>query len=184
VQRHQCSTVLRVWLILSTSAASPAFGQTLRLQPLAEQLSESWPQFSELRMSTTWTRTNGSEGLHCEIRNVSRHPVEIDGETLPWIEQALVQFTVISADGIQLYPGRDAIPISQIVGPSYSLTIAPGQSVQGDMDFGLGRAPKLYATLARGDLLLLWGARIRRYGTPPGIGDEIIVSGATYVPKN
>ena len=105
-------------------------------------------------------------GLHCEIRNVSRHSIEIDGETLPWIEQALVQFTVITANGTQLYPGRDAIPISQMVGPSYSLTIAPEQSVQGDMEFGLGPAPKLYATPAKGDLLLLWGARIRRYGTP------------------
>jgi hypothetical protein len=78
----------------------------------------------------------------------------------------LVQFTVITANGTQLYPGRDAIPISQMVGPSYSLTIAPEQSVQGDMEFGLGPAPKLYATPAKGDLLLLWGARIRRYGTP------------------
>ena len=60
------------------------------------------PQLSELRMSTTWTRTNGGEGLHCEIRNVSRHSIEIDGETLPWIEQALVQFTVISANGAMM----------------------------------------------------------------------------------
>ena len=111
-----------------------------------------------------------------------RHSVEIDGETLPWIERALVEFTVISADGTQLYPGRDAIPISQMVGPSYSLTIAPGQSVQGDMEFGPGRAP-LYATLAKGDLLLLWGARIRRYGTPPGIGDGIMISGGHVRPK-
>jgi hypothetical protein len=184
MQRHCYSTLFSVCLIFIASAASPVFTQTLRLQPLAEQLSESWPQLSELRMSTTWTRTNGIEGLHCEIRNVSLHPIEIDGESLPWIEQALVQFTVISADGTQLYPGRDVISFSQPVGPSYSLTIAPGQSVQGDMDIWPGRAAKLYAALAKGDLLLLWGARIRRYGVPPEVGNDIVISGATYVPKN
>jgi hypothetical protein len=163
--------------------ASPAaFAQSFVLQSIAEQLS-SWPELSELRMSATWIRHNGNKGLHFTITNVSPKSVEIDGATAPWNESTLIDYMVIDGKGRQLYPGSAPIVASQFIHQSYSLIILPGQSVEGNVEFGLGRAPDLYSALKGGNLLLMWAARVKHYGAGPGTRDSIIVSGATYVPK-
>jgi hypothetical protein len=151
-----------------TQYGSPDLGR------LASGLQQAWPRSTYLvQMTMTISQTEGHESLHCRLRNTSSDALELNRSGLPWIASGFFHVVAVT-------PAGRALPIEpvleQLVSKPQSISLAPGQSLEGDFDLKYlpgGPFPR------DEDLLLLWSHGLAIGGRTEGVN----LTGITLLPK-
>jgi len=126
------------------------------LEPLARGLDEAWqPVALDMRLELHPEGTDSQVTMLCILRNVSANEIVVDQESLPWNNGDEFSVSAVDAQGkvIQQDPIPVPVEISRISVPHEPVTFAPGDSMEGRIDFGLMHTSKLRRDE---DWLLLW----------------------------
>lgn len=128
-------------------------GCSNRLEPLARGLESAWkPQPHELKLVLRAQAKDGHTILHCVLSNVNWQSIDVDASGLPWLMPYRFSVDAVTAGGRVIHKDPP-VEIAHISGPRRPVPIAPGQSMEGEVD--LMALP--IGDLPRGeDLLLLW----------------------------
>jgi hypothetical protein len=127
-----------------------------RLEPLARGLTEAWqPVALDMKLDIS-AEVNGEQvTLHCVLRNISKHEIDVDLESLPWNNAGDFSVSAVAANGevIQQTPVSAPAVIAHIAAPHAPVPFASGESMEGRIDMGLIRINDIPHNE---DLLLLW----------------------------
>jgi len=145
------------------------------LAAVARGLDDVWPQATrDARMTMYIKRSENRELLHCRLVNTSEHALELNRSALPWITTNLFRVGAVTAKG-QVLPAPPPVVIQIVAEPAF-LSIAPGETLEGDLDlehFPIGGTPR------NEDLLLIWSHPLEISGQAPNVW----LSGITFLPK-
>jgi hypothetical protein len=127
-----------------------------RLEPLARGLTEAWQPVALDMKLDIYPEENGEQvTLHCVLRNISKHEIDVDLESLPWNNAGDFSVNAVAGNGevIQQAPLPAPAVIAHIAAPHASVPFASGESMEGSIDMGLIRIGDI---MHNEDLLLLW----------------------------
>jgi hypothetical protein len=127
-----------------------------RLEPLARGLTEAWQPVALDMKLDIYPEENGEQvTLHCVLRNISKHEIDVDLESLPWNNAGDFSVNAVAGNGeaIQQTPLPARAVIAHIAAPHESVPFASGESMEGRIDMGLFRIGDI---THNEDLLLLW----------------------------
>jgi hypothetical protein len=144
------------------------------LAAVARALDDAWPQATrDARMTMYIKRSENRELLHYRLVSTSENVLELNRSALPWITTNLFRVAGVTAKGQVL---RTVPIVMQIMAEARPLSIAPGESLEGDFDlehFPIGGFPR------DEDLLLIWSHPLEISGRAPSVW----LSGITFLPK-
>lgn len=143
--------ILFVTILVGSVGCNERAGQP-RLEPLARGLAEAWqPGTYELKLSIHAEDKGERVALHCVLKNTSANVIDVDSTRLPWITPGFFSVDAVTASGQVVHRNAQVMQISSST--PQPLSIAPGESVQGDID--LDSMP-IHDLPRREDILLLW----------------------------
>ena len=132
-----------------------------QLEPLARGLSDAMqPAYAELRLEIIAKNDGDRVILHCVLRNVSiaATPIAIEPFTLPWRNPDFFEIDAVTASGKVVHRGQRPIELEPASELPSSLTVSPGNAIEGDMS--LHEMPNS-GLPTNEDLLLIWSTTIR-----------------------
>jgi hypothetical protein len=148
-----------------------------RLEPLARGLSEAMqPAYADFKLEIHVIDKGNQVILHCELRNISiaETAIDVDASTLPWRNADMFGIDAVAANGQLVHRYTPPVHLGRISGLPTPLTIAAGQSIEGEMD--LTATPN--SGLPRNeDLLLLWSSSIHGMHSE----DYYVLRGVTFL---
>jgi len=112
----------------------------------------------ELKLTIHAESRGGRVILHCVLRNDSATAADVDGSTLPWLNSDRFSIDVVDASSTVIYstkPTKDLM--SRRASPPKPMAIAPGESMEGEIDL---EAMPLGALPRNVEVLLLWTYRM------------------------
>jgi hypothetical protein len=163
-------------LAIIVCACSGRCGQP-RLEPLAHGLSEAMrPAYADFTLEIRAIEKGNSVTLHCALKNVSilATAIDVDASILPWRNPEDFDINAVAANGDVVHRNPPPVEVAQIRGLPTPLTIASGESIEGEME--LGKMP-IGALPRNEDLLLLWSTSIREFRS----GNYLRLSGVTLL---
>ena len=134
-----------------------------QLEPLARGLSEAMrPAYADFTLEIRAIDNGNRVTLHCVLKNVSivATAIDVDASTLPWQNPEDFDINAVAANGDVVHRNPPPVAVGQIRGAPTPLSIASGESIEGEME--LGKMP-IGALPRREDLLLLWSTSIREF---------------------
>lgn len=155
-------TVLAILALAIVCGCSERCGQT-PLEPLAHGLSEALrPAYADFTLEIRAIDNGNRVILHCLLKNVSilATSIDVDASTLPWKNPEDFDFNAVAANGDVVHRNPPPVEVAQIHGLPAPLTIASGESIEGEIE--LGKMP-IGALPRNEDLLLLWSTPIREF---------------------
>jgi hypothetical protein len=147
-------------IAITVCSCSGRFGQA-PLEPLARGISEAVrPAYADFTLEIRAIDNGGRVTLHCVLKNVSiaTTAIVVDASTLPWRNPEGFDINAVAANGDVVHRDPPPVEVAQIRGMPTPLTIASGNSIEGEMELGkmpIGSLPR------HKDLLLLWSTSIR-----------------------
>jgi hypothetical protein len=149
-----------------------------RLEPLARGLSEAMqPAYADFTLDIRAQDKGNRVILHCVLRNVSiaKTAIDVDESTLPWRNADFFDINAVTANGKVVHRNPWPVELARISGPRTPLTVASGQSIEGEMDLG---AMPINGLPRDEDLLLLWSSSIREFRAD---NDSVVLRGVTFM---
>jgi hypothetical protein len=141
------------------------------LESISRGLEEAWPHAThDLRL--TVTKIPGREAFHCRLTNTSAYPIIVNSSRLPWVTPGFFQVTAVGATG--KVPRQNPLIIVGSAVPR-PVSIAPGESREGDAEFKYVRFPE---SSRNEDFLVLWAYRLE---IDPG--GSAFLSGVVFLPR-
>ena len=138
----------------------------LEVEPLARGLETAWkPEQRELKLLLRPENKNGRTILHCVLTNVSWQSIDVDASRLPWLNADLFSMDAVTAEGKVIHKDPP-VQVARISNPPRPVPIAPGQSMEGDVELSATRIGDLPRSE---DLLLLWSFWIGDGHTDKGV---------------
>ena len=163
-------------IAFSACGCSGQFGAA-PLEPLARGISEAKrPAYADFTLEIRAVDNGSRVMLHCVLKNVSiaTTAIVVDASTLPWRNPEDFDINAVAANGDVVHRNPPPVEVAQIRGLPTPLTIASGNSIEGEMELDkmpIGSLPR------HKDLLLLWSTSIR--SIPSDHPTEL--SGATFL---
>lgn len=118
-------------------------GCSNRLEPLARGLEAAWkPEQRQLKLVLRTQAKDGRTILHCVLSNVNWQSIDVDASGLPWLMPYRFSVDAVTASGRVIHKNLP-VEIAHISGPSRLVSIARGQSMEGEVEL---------AALSTGDL--------------------------------
>jgi hypothetical protein len=127
-----------------------------RLGPLADALAEAWqPVALDMKLDIYPEINTEQVTLHCVLRNISKHEIDVDLASLPWSNAGNFSVSAVAASGevIQQTPVFAPVVLAHIAAPHAPVPFASGESMEGNIDMGLLR---ISGIPHKEDSLLLW----------------------------
>jgi hypothetical protein len=155
-------TVFAIFALAIVCGCSERCGQP-PLEPLARGLSEAMrPAYADFTLEIRAIDNGNRVILHCLLKNVSiaATAIDVDASTLPWKNPEDFDFNAVAANGDVVHRNPPPVEVAQIRGLPTPLTIASGESIEGDIE--LSKMP-IGALPRNEDLLLLWSTGIREF---------------------
>lgn len=148
-----------------------------RLEPLARGLSEAMrPAYADFTLEIRALDKGDRVILHCVLRNTSiaESAIDVDESTLPWRNADIFDINAVAVNGKVVHRNPPPV-VARISGMPKLLTVASGQSIEGEMDLG---AMPISGVPRNEDLLLLWSSSIRKFS---GDNDWVVLRGVTFL---
>ena len=113
----------------------------------------------ELNLTIHAENTGERVILRCALKNVSATAADVDGSTLPWLNADRFSIGAVDANG-EVGHSRNPtqVMMPRIASPPKPMAIAPGESLEGEIDL---EAMPISALPRNVDVLLLWSYWMR-----------------------
>jgi len=136
-------------------AACSARGSPRSLESIASGLTEAMqPSYADFTLEVHPVKKGDRVTLRCVLRNISaiRGAIEVDASSLPRRNADFFDVNAVPANGRILHRKPPPVALARISAPRSPLSIANGESVEGEMDLG---ATPIGSLPSNEDLLLL-----------------------------
>jgi hypothetical protein len=153
-------------------------GDQPQLELLAHGLSEAMqPAYADFALEIRALNKNDRIILHCVLRNVSiaKTAIDVDESTLPWQNADLFDVNAVAANGKVVHRNPWPVELARISRPPTPLTVAAGQSIEGEMDLS---AMPISGLPQDEDLLLLWSSSIGEFRAD---NNSVALRGVTFL---